>query len=275
MITGNAFWNASIEELKQGFIVDEKKNCYTCLICGRSFEVGVIYPVDELHYDAQRAIVYHLQTQHPPIFELYMSLGKIYTGLSPSQTELAQLFYKGYSDKEIVKMLAHDSLSGDDKKTGASSTSTIRNQRFFIREKYKQAKITTAIVEMLEEQLEQIKRERNMVPDDSELVGFHRTATNIDERYAITQAEKSKVLERYFAPNNEMLIEEFPAKEKKKIIIMQHISKEFECNTIYTEREVNEILKKFYQDYVTIRRYLVQYGFLDRSKDGKEYWIKL
>ncbi len=263
MIDESTFWNATINELKQGFIFDKVDNNYTCLICGQQYEAGVIYPVDNLLYDAHKAVQHHIRTQHSSVFNYYLGLGKIYTGLSASQTELAKLFYKGYSDKEIVEM------------TESNSTSTIRNQRFSIREKYKQAKILTALVEMLEEQMAQAKHGRQMASDDKDLVDFHRTATNVDERYAITQAEKDAVLGRYFGPNNEVLIHDFPAKEKKKIIIMQHIIKEFESNNNYTEKQINEVLKKYYDDYVTIRRYLIQYGFLDRSKDGEHYWIKL
>ena len=29
-----------------------------------------------------------------------------------------------------------------------------------------------------------------------------------------------------------------------------------------------------YEDYVHIRRYLIEYGFLDRKADGSAYWVK-
>ena len=35
-----------------------------------------------------------------------------------------------------------------------------------------------------------------------------------------------------------------------------------------------EILKRIYEDNATIRRYLIEYGFLDRSKDCSKYWVK-
>ena len=41
----------------------------------------------------------------------------------------------------------------------------------------------------------------------------------------------------------------------------------------YTEKELNTILVESFDDYVTIRRYLIEYGFLDRKKDGSRYWI--
>lgn len=261
MVDGVMFWNASIEELKKGYLFNEPDNCYTCLICGEKFETGVIYPVDNVLYDAKKAVASHV-SMHPSIFNFYLNMGKFYTGLSENQTELAQLFYDGYSDKEIAE------------KTGAKSTSTIRNQRFIIREKYKQAKILSVLVEMIEEGLEQAKQERKSLPDKSKLVDIHRTATSVDERYAITQEEKDKILSRYFSADNKLLIKNFPAKEKVKIIILQRLISCFETNKIYSEKQIDEILKQFYDDHVTIRRYMIQYGFLDRSKDCSQYWVK-
>ena len=52
------------------------------------------------------------------------------------------------------------------------------------------------------------------------------------------------------------------------------ISKRFQIGKIYGEKEVNQILKMVYEDYVTLRRYLIEYGFLDRKPDGSQYWLK-
>ena len=51
-------------------------------------------------------------------------------------------------------------------------------------------------------------------------------------------------------------------------------SKNFSVGKKYSEKEINRVLKRIYEDYVTIRRALIQYGFLDRSKDCSEYWVK-
>jgi len=37
---------------------------------------------------------------------------------------------------------------------------------------------------------------------------------------------------------------------------------------------VNEIIKNRYPDFVTIRRYLIEYGFMERKPNGSEYWLK-
>ncbi|MEX3747073.1 DUF2087 domain-containing protein [Lysinibacillus xylanilyticus] len=96
----------------------------------------------------------------------------------------------------------------------------------------------------------------------------------MDERYAITGEEKEKVLATYFKNGLDGSIESFPRKEKRKIILLQHIVTKFEVGNKYCEKEVNEILKPIYSDYVSIRRYLIEYGFLDRSDDCTTYWVK-
>jgi len=259
------FWNASTEELKKGYTHNIQGEHFACLLCGETFEIGVIYPVENELYDAKKAIESHIKTQHPPIFDFFLGLGRVYTGLSTGQEELAKLFIAGHSDKEIVAL------------TGANSLSTIRNQRFAIREKYKQAKVLVALVELMEEKSTQRKKnsKRDSKHDDHKLVDFHHTATSIDERYAITQAEKEDVLKRYFGPDNRLIIKGFPAKEKRKIIIMQKIICDFIIGTQYSEKEVNAMLKQYYEDYVSVRRCMIQYGFLDRSGDGERYWVKI
>ena len=261
-MNGTLFWNASTQDMKQGYTFNEQEQLYTCLLCGETFENGVIYPVNKAFYDAKKAVETHVDSQHPPIFEHYLNMGRVYTGLSAGQEELSKLFYAGHSDKEIVAI------------TGANSASTIRNQRFAIREKYKQAKILVALTELMEDRMEQLKKDRKSAPDDGKLVDFHPTATSIDERFAITQAEKDEVLARYFNVDNKLLIKGFPAKEKKKIIIMQRLICSFQPNRHYSEKEVNEILKQYYDDFVSVRRSLIQYGFLDRNGDGTQYWVR-
>lgn len=38
--------------------------------------------------------------------------------------------------------------------------------------------------------------------------------------------------------------------------------------------EVNEILKAIYSDFAILRRYLIDYGFMERSRDCTKYWVK-
>jgi hypothetical protein len=94
-----------------------------------------------------------------------------------------------------------------------------------------------------------------------------------NDRYDdITIEEQKKTIAKYFDQFGNL--KQFPAKEKGKIIILGEIAKNFPSGEHYNETEINCILKIIYYDYSYIRRLLIDYGFLERSDSGSEYWIK-
>lgn len=94
------------------------------------------------------------------------------------------------------------------------------------------------------------------------------------ERFLITEKEREKVLGNYFKQGINGPLDVFPSKEKRKFIIAQEVIKRFEVGKIYLENEINELLKTVHQDFATIRRFLIDYRFMNRSNDGKEYWVE-
>lgn len=65
-------------------------------------------------------------------------------------------------------------------------------------------------------------------------------------------------------------------KQKKKLSIMlQFLAQQFEVDRKYTEMEVNEILNKHhsFKDPATLRRLLFTSGLINRTIDGKSYWL--
>ena len=248
------FWSATVEELEQGYHYKPSTGEYVCLICNQHFEDGVIYPIGEVFYEARKAIKQHIKEVHHSMFDYLVNMDKKYTGLSDHQKELLVFFKQGLSDKEIVRELK------------GGSTSTIRNHRFKLKEKEKQAKVFLAIMGLLKTEKDE---------SDQEFVTFHKGAKMVDDRYAITKEEKEKVLATYFKQGTDGPLDSFPSKEKRKIIVLQQILKRFDVNKKYTEREVNEVIKTAYSDFATIRRYFIEYGFMDRNKDCTQYWVKL
>ena len=59
----------------------------------------------------------------------------------------------------------------------------------------------------------------------------------------------------------------------ESLMALQEIAKNFKRDRIYGEKEVNEILKAIDDDYVTLRRYLIEHGYLNRKPDGSQYWL--
>lgn len=77
-----------------------------------------------------------------------------------------------------------------------------------------------------------------------------------------------KIVERFMKDDK---IQTIPRKEKDKIALLQYLSREFEIGHAYSEKEVNRILKRFYNDFAILRRYLVDYQLLQRDLEGKWY----
>ncbi len=236
----------TIDELSRGYV--DTGEAYECIFCKEIFDAQEVFSIEGRFITAKKAIHLHIEKEHISVFEALLQLNKKDTGLSDIQTELLKLFATGAPDKEIVNS------------TSANSISTIRQHRFKLKEKEKQAKVFLAIMHALE--------------TTKVYEPIHKGATQVDERYAITVDEKEKVLATYFKHGLDGPIESFPSKEKRKIILLQYIVTKFEVGRKYSEKEVNEILKPIYSDYVSIRRYLIDYGFLDRNDDCTTYWVK-
>ncbi len=82
-----------------------------------------------------------------------------------------------------------------------------------------------------------------------------------------------KVKKAYLNSEFPLEIRQIPKKNHLKEILFFLISQIFSDNVIYSEKEVNEILIPLYPDYCMIRRYLIDFNFLKRSLDGREYWL--
>lgn len=246
-------WDSSIEEIQKGYI--EKEEYYKCLICNEVYTKGRIYEDDSYLYDAKKATEIHIRKNHKSMLEYLLNMNTGYTGITEVQRELIVLIAQGLTDKEIATKLG-------------IATSTVRNHRYKLREKEKQAKLFLAMMNLLASNT----NKSICKMDNEEICDAHAGATTLDDRFNITDKEKIQTIKSYMT--EEGALKNFPAKEKKKIIILEEIMKNFLKGKIYSEKEINIILKRIYEDNATIRRYLIEYGFLDRSNDCSKYWVK-
>ena len=247
------FWSATIDEVKRGYI--ETTDEYKCIICEKAFQKGRIYDIKSELYDARKATDIHVGESHGSILEYLLEMNSAFTGLSDVQREIITLISQGLSDKEVAAKLG-------------VAASTIRNHRYKLREKEKQAKLFLAMMDLLSKNTNKKinKLEKEVICD------AHKTATTLDDRYNITDKEKEDVIKNYMDENR--ALKNFPAKEKKKIIVLEEIAKNFSKGKTYSEKEINRVLKRIYEDYATIRRALIEYGFIERSNDCSSYWVK-
>ncbi|QOR34011.1 DUF2087 domain-containing protein [Clostridium sp. 'deep sea'] len=246
----NYFNEASLNDLKRGYIVPDNSTDMICLICGEKYEKDIIYTMNDRMLLGQKAIIEHVKSAHNSTFNFLINLEKKHTGISESQKDMLIKFYNLANDTDIAKELG-------------VSKSTVRNYRFRLREKAKQAKVFLALMELLESRVE----------DDEKLIDYHKEATMVDDRYVITEAEYKKTIEKYFSSDGSL--RSIPRKQKRKLIVLREIASSFETNKTYDEKEVNEKLEKFNEDYVSLRRYLIEYQFLKRENDGSKYWVTL
>jgi hypothetical protein len=102
---------------------------------------------------------------------------------------------------------------------------------------------------------------------------IHNGAKMVDERYMSSAEETQKTIETFFATLEPLTLKEMPSREKRKLVVLRVIAERFEPGRRYGEKEVNEVLKSIHEDFVSIRRYLVDYGFIGRTPDCAEYWL--
>ena len=248
------FWGSSIDELKKGY--KENSSTISCIICGEEFVKGEIYQLNNKLYDAQKAAEIHIKEEHTSTFNYMLNMNSIFTGISEAQKDVITLMTKGIPDKDIAKILK-------------VSPSTIRNHRYKLREKEKQARVFLALMELLSEDT---NKEITLM-ENSKLCEVPKTATAVDDRFNISDTEKEKILKSYIDETG--ALKTYPTRQKRKIVVLEEISKNFSLDKKYTEKEVNRILKRIHEDYMTLRRALIEYGFLERTNDGSAYWVKI
>lgn len=243
---------ASLEEIKRGYV--EEGTAYFCICCGFTTEPGIVYPDEGVLYDAVRYMRVHIEKVHGSVFEYLLELDKSVTGLSDVQRGLLAQFYEGKKDAEVQQAL------------GIGSASTIRNHRFVLKEKERQAKIFLALMELL--------KNKDLHAPATWVSPIMKQGHTIHQHsFDISEEEREQVLRSYFPEGTSGPMTTFHMQQKHKYIVLTEIAKRFEPRRQYTEKQVNTLLEKVHADYVEIRRYLVDYGLLERKEDGSQYWL--
>lgn len=246
---GTLLWDATFDDLKTGYTKDG--DTVRCLVCGSQYTIGEVYPLNGHYYDAEARMRIHMEEEHVSMLEVLLNYSHDFLGISEIQQEVLKLTAAGLSDKETA---ARKELS----------PSTIRSHRFKLREKERQAKMFLTVMSLL--------RDNRSTLSDENFCAVPSTASMRDDRYMVTEQEAAQVIAAYFDENGHL--KNCPAKEKKKIVVLRQIIKNFKPGIRYTEKEINRTLERIYEDYPYLRRLLIEYGFLGRTDSGSEYWVK-
>ncbi len=79
-----------------------------------------------------------------------------------------------------------------------------------------------------------------------------------------------KIVRDYSQPDGRL--KTLPSQRKKLEAILRYVVEEFETGKRYSEKQVNELLRRYHDDTATLRRELVGHKLLERAGGGGEYW---
>jgi len=115
---------------------------------------------------------------------------------------------------------------------------------------------------------------------------FKRLAGQIEKLVVLTEPEppdNSWIAALGWSEEDQQILRDYtngphlthlPNKRKKTEVILRWLKTLFQPGRTYNEAEVNEVLKSVYaEDYVSLRRDMIDYGFLRREPGGSKYWL--
>lgn len=91
------------------------------------------------------------------------------------------------------------------------------------------------------------------------------------------QRMKDSVIRNFISKDGKL--KNIPSQLKKKLIVLEHMVSNLEMGRKYSEKEINEFIKTYHEDFATIRREFIMHQFLYRENDiyemnPRELWAK-
>jgi hypothetical protein len=67
---------------------------------------------------------------------------------------------------------------------------------------------------------------------------------------------------------------QWPSKRTLQLVALDYLATKLELDKVYTEGEINALLNQWhtFDDPALLHRELFEAGYLNRQKDGTEYW---
>ena len=91
-----------------------------------------------------------------------------------------------------------------------------------------------------------------------ELIKKDEEIVNTEEKY------KKEVISNFFKYGR---LTQIPTQRKKREIVLAEILKQFDVTQEYSEKEVNEIILRYHEDFCTIRREMIAFGMMTRDHE--------
>ena len=85
---------------------------------------------------------------------------------------------------------------------------------------------------------------------------------------SVTAEERTAIINNFFTKDGKL--KNYPAQRKKKLVVLAHMAKGLEFGKVYPEKEINEYLKQYHEDYATLRRELIMCQYMYRENNQYE-----
>lgn len=88
---------------------------------------------------------------------------------------------------------------------------------------------------------------------------------------------KETVLRSFFGTDGRL--KQLPVQLKKRLIVLEQLALQLEEGRLYEEKEINEHVKRYHEDFATIRREFIMHRFMSRENsiyalNPREQWLK-
>ncbi|QST01323.1 metalloregulator ArsR/SmtB family transcription factor [Pontibacillus sp. ALD_SL1] len=99
--------------------------------------------------------------------------------------------------------------------------------------------------------------------------------TNVRPEMSVEDKDKLSIVKNFFATDG--TLKQIPSQRKKKLVVLSYMIRGIETGKLYEEKEINEYIKQYHEDYATIRREWVMNHFMYRENNQyelnpKEMW---
>ena len=91
-----------------------------------------------------------------------------------------------------------------------------------------------------------------------ELIKKEEQVVDTEEKY------KKEVISHFFKYGR---LTQIPTQRKKREIVLAEILEQFDFDREYPEKEVNEIILRYHEDFCTIRREMIAFGMMTRDHE--------
>ncbi len=100
---------------------------------------------------------------------------------------------------------------------------------------------------------------------EARLLDLSANSRMADEQYALTRGKYEKITRKYFREDGTLL--PFTLKARERVALPRKIVEPFGQGVRYSKKELNTLLAKIAEDYVLVRRCLVDHGFVSCRAD--------